>query len=88
MSEPTATETVENRSGAAVIVPALTEYVLLERDASSFWSYTTTVEARSAEAAIRSIEAAGTYVAVPARSWKPVTVKAETTTVLRLEEAK
>lgn len=41
------------------------------------------VEARSAEQAVRLAAAeigAGQYVAVPARSWQPVTVKVETQT--------
>ncbi len=50
------------------------------------------VPAPSAEAAIRLAcktddTPAGTYVAVPARSWKPVTVQAVQTTTLKLEEA-
>lgn len=50
------------------------------------------VPAASAEAAIRlacktDSTPAGTYVAIPARSWKPVTVQAEQTTILKLESA-
>lgn len=47
--------------------------------------------ANSAQAAIRSFltsrtgEGPGVYVAVPQRSWKPVSVKAEQRTVLTLE---
>jgi hypothetical protein len=52
------------------------------------------VEASSAEAAIRKGAAAPpdevlnphVYVAVPKRSWKPVTVRTETTTTLKLEQ--
>jgi hypothetical protein len=45
------------------------------------------VEASSADAAIRkTITLNGRYVAVPARSWKPVTVTTETKTVLKLEQ--
>jgi hypothetical protein len=61
--------------------------------ATEQWDRVTEVEARSAEHAIRlyaesaAAEASGTFVAVPMRSWKPVTVKAETTTVLKLETA-
>jgi hypothetical protein len=56
------------------------------------WRDIGSVPARSAEAAIREVlagdsEGSGTYVAIPARSWKPVTVRAETTTTLRIEEA-
>jgi hypothetical protein len=46
-----------------------------------------TVEAQTANAAIRSVidkHGAGQYVAVPARSWKPVTVTIEKTTVVKL----
>lgn len=53
-----------------------------------------TVEATSAENAIKAIvsrrtanDQSGTYVAVPQRSWKPVTVQAVQTTVLKIEEA-
>lgn len=53
-----------------------------------------TVAASSAEQAIRATvegrtanDKSGTYVAIPARSFKPITVKAETTTVLKLESA-
>ena len=48
------------------------------------------VPATNAEAAIRLAckqddAPAGTYVAVPSRSWRPVTVRSEQTTVIRLE---
>lgn len=48
------------------------------------------VPASNAEAAIRLAckndpNPAGTYVAVPARSWRPLVVRAEQTTVIRLE---
>lgn len=65
-----------------------TAYVVLSRDDSGYWTANVKpVQARSAEAAIRAIGAAGTYIAVPERSWKPVTVKAEQRTVLTLEDA-
>jgi hypothetical protein len=52
-------------------------YWAIEGDAGS---------ASSAEAAIRKIvKDGGTYVAVPARSWKPVQVRTETQTVIRLD---
>jgi hypothetical protein len=55
--------------------------------------------ARSAEAAIRYAEKAQTFiaqqdgeavtfVAIPARSWKPIKVTPQTVTTLKLEEAK
>ncbi len=66
--------------------------LLRHEDAADLWAFLDKYEAPSAEAAIRAYckkhgDLAGTYVAVPSRSWKPVTVKAETTTVLRLEDA-
>jgi hypothetical protein len=48
------------------------------------------VEAASADAAIRAYfdrntgATGGTFLAIPARSWKPVTVKVETQTVVKL----
>jgi hypothetical protein len=46
-------------------------------------------DASSADAAIRKAlethPADGRFVAVPARSWKPVTVRTETTTTIRLD---
>jgi hypothetical protein len=69
-----------------------TTYIVLRRDddgggiAVDRWQTDSRVEAVSAEAAIRKAEPkAGTYVAVPARSWKPVTVRTETTTTIRLD---
>lgn len=51
------------------------------------WRAVGKVEARSAESAIRALlngrETFGSFVAVPARSWKPVTVKVETKTALK-----
>ena len=47
-------------------------------------------QARSAHAAIRQAldqEQSGTYVAIPARSFQPVTVTVQTQTVLKLQEA-
>jgi len=60
------------------------------------WAWTvenSNVPAANAEAAIRFAcktdnKPTGTYVAIPARSWKPVTVSAVQTTVLKLEGAK
>jgi hypothetical protein len=47
------------------------------------------VQAANAQAAIRerASTSGGTYVAIPARSWKPVTVKTETRTIVTLENA-
>lgn len=66
----------------------LTDYVILRRDDNGFWKmYADSASARSADGAIRAIGKEGTFVAIPARSFKPVTVKAETKTVLKLGEA-
>ncbi len=50
------------------------------------WQPLKTVKARSATEAVKLAagETAGTYMAVPARSWKPVTVTVEQTTRIRL----
>lgn len=64
-----------------------TEYVILSRDDSNFWSEEARKNARSADGAIRALKKEGTFVAVPARSFKPVTVRAEQTVVLKLEDA-
>jgi hypothetical protein len=47
------------------------------------------IKAANAQAAIRerASTSGGTYVAIPARSWRPVTVKTETRTVVTLENA-
>lgn len=46
------------------------------------------VESVSAEAAIRKVvtDKSGTYVAVPLRSWSPITVTVETKRTLKLTE--
>ena len=50
------------------------------------WETIAEVEAANAQDAIRQAAkgAEGVYVAVPARSWQPVTVKVETRTVVKL----
>ena len=73
-----------------------TEYVVLRRAEpdSGVWEIGAHIEARSAPEAIRRTVGklsgdaqAGTYVAVPVRSWRPVTVTAEVQTRLKLESA-
>lgn len=59
--------------------------------ATAGWIDVATVDATSSTAAIRHMAkkndvSSGTYVAVPARSWKPVKVAAVQTTVLKLED--
>ncbi len=67
----------------------MTEYQVFHYlDTEDAWRGVGRGLARSAKAAIQthldSTPAAdGTYAAVPARSWKPVTVKVETKTALR-----
>lgn len=61
-------------------------------DTSAGWLDVATIDANSGTAAIRHMAkksdiTGGTYVAVPARSFKPVTVKAETVVTLKIEEA-
>ena len=62
--------------------------MILERDDSGVWTTDITTKARSAEAAIRSLGKAGTFVRSPPARGKPVTVKAEVVTTLKLEDAK
>ena len=69
---------------------ATTDYLILSRAAvGGPWTEQKTVSASSAKAAVRgwlagSTDPDGTYVAVPARSWQPVTVKTETQTKITL----
>lgn len=98
MDEPTRTTAETTRTAKLVptsyIVLRQTTHARTEPDGPTVaWRIeNSNVPATSAEAAIRlacktNSTPEGTYVAVPARSWKPVTVKAETQTVLRLEDA-
>jgi hypothetical protein len=70
----------------------MTDYIILEcqtrtADSEETWGYRGHSEARSATSAIRShldgTETSGIFVALPARSWKPVNVKVETKTALK-----
>jgi hypothetical protein len=69
----------------------MSEYLVLYSSPSGNWESLGLVDARSTAEAIRmriqkdDNALAGTYVAVPARSWRPVTVTAETQTVIRLK---
>ncbi len=64
----------------------MTNYVILRLDSeTSSWKEHGEATATSPQRAIRAIEnGAGVYTAVPARSWKPVTVTVETKTVVKL----
>lgn len=69
---------------------ALTQYVILSsnKPKDESWAVVKAVqEARSSKAAVQAYlngiaDKDGTYVAVPVRSWDPITVKTETTTRL------
>ena len=69
----------------------MTHYIILHNTAGNEWAQTTSLEARSARAAVaKAMEGennpyagGGTFIAVPLRSWRPVTVKVETKTALR-----
>ncbi len=58
----------------------MTTYVVLSKD-GELWRTIAEVDARSAEEAIRQAASSTdtTCVAVPARSWKPVSVRVEQT---------
>lgn len=81
---------------------AQTAYVILRREpgdahANGPWREDGPHQtARSAKQAIRQalelrnesgVQPFGTYLAIPARSWQPVTVTVQTQTVLKLQEA-
>jgi hypothetical protein len=70
----------------------VTRYVILEHTAtegSNVWIPSGEVDAVSASAAIKKAldghNEGGEFVAVPARSWKPVTVAVETKTSLKFQ---
>lgn len=68
----------------------LTEYiVLIKQDGEGWKTIFPNVEARSSEHAVKAASngTAGTYVAIPSRSWKPVKVSVETVKRVRLEDA-
>lgn len=68
-----------------------TEYQVFFRDADNkgWYPHALVDAANSADAIKKSLSGgqAGTFAAVPARSWKPVTVHVETTSRMRLESA-
>lgn len=85
---PTSPTTDPAKTVPRADVPA-TEYVVLTKQEGEGWkTIIPPVEARSGEQAVRiaSNGAPGTYVAVPARSWKPVKVSVETVKRVTLED--
>ncbi len=67
----------------------MTTYVVLSKDSeASLWRPIAEIEARSAEDAIRQVASSTDTlcVAVPARSWKPLTVQIKTQTRMVLGE--
>lgn len=81
---------------APVEAPALTPYVVLKKeDSGGGWLVAKErVTCRNAEVAIREVaeklgadEQAGTYLAIPVRSWNPVKVAPKTVTTLEMEAA-
>lgn len=75
-----------------------TEYIVLRElrtGTTTSWQRIQSAKATSASAAIRAVvgklsqnDQAGSFVAVPVRSWRPVTVQPQTTIRLELTEAK
>ena len=88
MSEP---QHVSSSSATVTVGPP--SYIVLHKDDSGYWSVVVeSVEARGSHAAIKAVvskgkDTAGEFVAVPVSSWKPVTVRTETQTVVKLEDA-
>jgi hypothetical protein len=97
-AEAAAPETGSARDKAKILV-SVTEYVVLRSNSSpgseGRWDRVNVITARSADQAVREVvgklaeaDQSGTFVAIPARSFKPVTVRTQTVTTLKLEEAK
>lgn len=68
----------------------MTNYLVLHKTGENIWTQFTAINARSARSAIsQALEGdentykEGTFIAVPARSWRPVSVKVETKTALK-----
>lgn len=66
----------------------MTAYVVLRRNEAGYWSKVGEGTARSARVAVQQAVDAeleqGEYVAVPARSWRPVSVTVQTETKIRI----
>lgn len=68
----------------------MTDYIILKQnddalDDNRDWAQVGEAKASSARRAVASLIAAeGEYVAIPARSFKPITVKVETTTKITI----
>lgn len=82
------------RVEAAAPPSNLTPYVVLKKSGDGWDVVQQRVTCLSREVAIREVvekmaeaDQAGTYVAVPARSWSPVRVAAKTVTTLEIEAA-
>ena len=96
MSEPlvarveAATPKTSNSASNVKVKVEPTEYQILVAFSASngdnAWKEFGVVKARSANEAIKQAAGAtpGSFIAVPARSWKPVTVKVEQTTRITL----
>lgn len=88
--ETTAAQEPKPKSAKAKTTAEPTEYVVLRRGEGDLWGIVASdIRARSGNEAIRQVLGVteGVHVAVPARSWKPVTVRAEVQTRLKLESA-
>lgn len=78
----------------AAVAAATTIYVVLKEGPVGAWKDIATVKARDGNSAIRATIAgldetdqAGTFVAVPSRSWKPVRVSAKVERTIVVEDA-
>jgi hypothetical protein len=72
----------------------LTKYVVLQADDSGYWIELSRYAARTPEAAIKAAynsrdgeKEPTRFVAIPARSFQPVTLQVETQTVIKLQPA-
>lgn len=63
----------------------MTKYMILKWDEEGFWHVLIEAEASSPRRALVAAKVGeGEYVAVPARSWKPLTVSVEQTTKITI----
>lgn len=93
MTEPAAT-------GSGQPVPlagntGLTEYIVVRFAGDGNWKIVQAKTSKTSEGAIRAVveklaekDQSGKFVAVPARSWKPVDVAAKFVTTLEIKEAR
>ena len=77
-------ETTSTEAPAEKKTAAKTAYVVLKEEPSGVFTFVENVYASSSDAAIKSLNKEGRYVATPARSFNPKNAAPETKTTLKL----